>query len=86
MSAERSVVITGASSGIGAACARYLDERGFTVWRVSDDQKMVTSWRAGAQVAFVCSVWMSRKIGIDLCGRPDVDRNYGREWIVGLDQ
>ena len=32
MSAERSVVITGASSGIGAACARYLDERGFTVW------------------------------------------------------
>ena len=32
MSGERLVVITGASSGIGAACARYLDERGFTVW------------------------------------------------------
>ncbi len=32
MSGERSVVITGASSGIGAACAHYLDERGFTVW------------------------------------------------------
>ena len=32
MSEHRSVVITGASSGIGAACARYLDERGFTVW------------------------------------------------------
>jgi NAD(P)-dependent dehydrogenase (short-subunit alcohol dehydrogenase family) len=32
MSEERTVVITGASSGIGAACARYLDERGFTVW------------------------------------------------------
>lgn len=26
------VVITGASSGIGAACARYLDQQGFTVW------------------------------------------------------
>ena len=32
MSGQRSVVITGASSGIGAACARYLDGRGFTVW------------------------------------------------------
>lgn len=32
MSAQRTVVITGASSGIGAACARYLDGRGFTVW------------------------------------------------------
>lgn len=32
MSAQRTVVITGASSGIGAACARYLDKRGFTVW------------------------------------------------------
>lgn len=32
MSEERTVVITGASSGIGAACARYLDECGFTVW------------------------------------------------------
>ncbi len=32
MSDERMVVITGASSGIGAACARYLDERGFSVW------------------------------------------------------
>ncbi len=32
MSEQRTVVITGASSGIGAACARYLDARGFTVW------------------------------------------------------
>ncbi len=32
MSGQRSVVITGASSGIGAACAQYLDGRGFTVW------------------------------------------------------
>ena len=32
MSEERTVVITGASSGIGAACARDLDERGFSVW------------------------------------------------------
>lgn len=29
---QRMVVITGASSGIGAACAHYLDERGFSVW------------------------------------------------------
>ena len=28
----RSVVVTGASSGIGAACARYLDEKGFRVF------------------------------------------------------
>ncbi len=34
MAAEepRSVVVTGASSGIGAACARYLDEKGFRVF------------------------------------------------------
>ncbi|MBI4003244.1 MAG: SDR family oxidoreductase [Nitrospira defluvii] len=32
MSEQRTVVITGASSGIGAACARHLDARGFTVW------------------------------------------------------
>ncbi|HTG75157.1 MAG TPA: SDR family oxidoreductase [Terriglobia bacterium] len=32
MPEQRMVVITGASSGIGAACARYLDERGFCVW------------------------------------------------------
>ena len=28
----RSVVVTGASSGIGAACAQYLDEKGFRVF------------------------------------------------------
>jgi NAD(P)-dependent dehydrogenase (short-subunit alcohol dehydrogenase family) len=34
MAAEqpRSVVVTGASTGIGAACAQYLDERGFRVF------------------------------------------------------
>jgi NAD(P)-dependent dehydrogenase (short-subunit alcohol dehydrogenase family) len=32
MTEQRTVVITGASSGIGAACAHYLDECGFTVW------------------------------------------------------
>lgn len=32
MSQPRTVVITGASSGIGAACARHLDGLGFTVW------------------------------------------------------
>jgi NAD(P)-dependent dehydrogenase (short-subunit alcohol dehydrogenase family) len=34
MSAEeaRSVVVTGASSGIGAACARFLEEKGFRVF------------------------------------------------------
>lgn len=44
MSEERTVVITGASSGIGAACARYLDERGFTVWagvrRIEDGEEL----------------------------------------------
>lgn len=29
---ERRVVVTGASTGIGAACARYLDSLGLTVW------------------------------------------------------
>jgi NAD(P)-dependent dehydrogenase (short-subunit alcohol dehydrogenase family) len=29
---SRNVVVTGASTGIGAACARYLDERGFRVF------------------------------------------------------
>ncbi len=29
---SRSVVVTGASTGIGAACAQYLDERGFRVF------------------------------------------------------
>lgn len=32
MSEPRTVLITGASSGIGQACARYLDGLGFTVW------------------------------------------------------
>lgn len=32
MSERGAVVITGASSGIGAACAQYLDGLGFTVW------------------------------------------------------
>lgn len=32
ISVRGAIVITGASSGIGAACARYLDGLGFTVW------------------------------------------------------
>jgi NAD(P)-dependent dehydrogenase (short-subunit alcohol dehydrogenase family) len=32
MPEPRTVLITGASSGIGQACARYLDGLGFTVW------------------------------------------------------
>ena len=32
MAVQGPIVITGASSGIGAACARYLDALGFTVW------------------------------------------------------
>ncbi|MEP7152626.1 MAG: SDR family oxidoreductase [Nitrospira sp.] len=49
MSGQRSVVITGASSGIGAACARYLDGCGFTVWagvRRAED---------GGELARLCS-------------------------------
>lgn len=32
MAVQGPIVITGASSGIGAACAQYLDALGFTVW------------------------------------------------------
>jgi NAD(P)-dependent dehydrogenase (short-subunit alcohol dehydrogenase family) len=32
MSVPGTIVVTGASSGIGAACARHLDSLGFTVW------------------------------------------------------
>jgi len=32
MPAQGMIVVTGASSGIGAACARHLDSLGFTVW------------------------------------------------------
>ena len=35
----RSVVVTGASSGIGAACARYLGEKGFRVFATVRKQK-----------------------------------------------
>ncbi len=41
---SRSVVITGASSGIGAACARHLDALGFHVFagvrRVEDGERL----------------------------------------------
>ena len=49
----RSVVVTGASSGIGAACAEYLDERGFrvfaTVRRQEDADRITALGRTGLE-------------------------------------
>ncbi len=45
MAMQGAIVITGASSGIGAACAQYLDELGFTVWagvRTKEDGEALT--------------------------------------------
>ncbi len=45
----RTVVVTGASTGIGAACAQYLDEKGFrvfaTVRRQSDADRIAALGR-----------------------------------------
>jgi NAD(P)-dependent dehydrogenase (short-subunit alcohol dehydrogenase family) len=54
MSLQGSIVITGASSGIGAACARHLDEQGFTVWagvrRKEDGEALARSSSARLRV------------------------------------
>jgi len=52
MTAEepRTVVVTGASTGIGAACAQYLEEKGFrvfaTVRKQSDADAIVARGRS----------------------------------------
>ena len=46
MPVQGMIVVTGASSGIGAACARHLDALGFTVWagvRSVQDGEVLTS-------------------------------------------
>jgi len=59
MTAERrpAVVVTGASTGIGAACARYLDEKGFrvlaTVRKQSDADRIATSGSPGLEPLFL---------------------------------
>ena len=43
----RSIVVTGASTGIGAACAQYLDEKGFRVFatvRKQADADRIVDW------------------------------------------
>ena len=54
MSLQGSIVVTGASSGIGAACARHLDELGFTVWagvrRKEDGEALARSSSARLRV------------------------------------
>lgn len=59
MAAEepRTVVVTGASTGIGAACARYLDEKGFrvfaTVRKQSDADAIAARSRSRLQPLFL---------------------------------
>ncbi|MCS6296948.1 MAG: SDR family oxidoreductase [Nitrospira sp.] len=54
MSVQGAIVITGASSGIGAACARYLDGLGCTVWagvrRREDGEALARSTSARLRV------------------------------------
>ncbi|HMW86742.1 MAG: SDR family oxidoreductase [Nitrospira sp.] len=51
---QGAIVITGASTGIGAACARYLDGLGFTVWagvrRKEDGEALARSTSARLRV------------------------------------
>lgn len=51
---QGAIVITGASTGIGAACARYLDGLGFAVWagvrRKEDGEALVRSTSARLRV------------------------------------
>lgn len=53
----RSVVVTGASTGIGAACAQYLDERGFrvfaTVRKESDAERIAALGSARLEPLFL---------------------------------
>jgi NAD(P)-dependent dehydrogenase (short-subunit alcohol dehydrogenase family) len=53
----RTVVVTGASTGIGAACAQYLDERGFrvfaTVRKQSDAERIAALGSARLEPVFL---------------------------------
>jgi NAD(P)-dependent dehydrogenase (short-subunit alcohol dehydrogenase family) len=68
---QRVVLITGASSGIGKACAEHLHQRGYRVYGTSRHAAMETS--AASSVGF-------KMIKMDV----DVDNSVGRgiEWVV----
>lgn len=84
MSEERAVIITGASSGIGAACARYLDERGFSVWagvRRKEDADELT--RVGSTRLRVLQLDVTDQASITEAGRV-VAEAVGEKGLWGL--
>ncbi|MBA2486328.1 MAG: SDR family oxidoreductase [Nitrospira sp.] len=84
MPASGAILITGASSGIGAACARYLDERGLTVWagvrrqEDADELARLTSTRL-----HVCMLDVTDPESIAAAGRT-LTEALGEKGLAGL--